>query len=211
MTHSAVTADSDTRSVTRTKGYNRKLDHVVAAAARVIARQGYGRSTLRQVSLEADMSLAGLYHYFSSKEELLFRIQYHTFDAILQGLAERLEGVDDPEDGLRVMVTNHLEHFLAHMDELKVCAGEMETLTGDYYEQVRVLRQRYLGVTVDIIESIAAEAGGTRADPRLATLYLFGMLNWIYMWYPAAEGTAAETLANQVLILFLDGFLPRNG
>jgi len=197
--------------VTRTKGYDRKLEHVVAAAARVIARQGYGQSTLRQVSLEADMSLAGLYHYFSSKEELLFRIQYHTFDAILQGLVERLEGIDDPQEGLRVMVTNHLEHFLAHMDELKVCAGEMETLTGDYYEQVRVLRQRYLGVTVELVESIATEAGGTRADPRLATLYLFGMLNWIYMWYPAAEGTAAETLANQVLILFLDGFLPRDG
>ena len=211
MTETPASSLVDDRPVTRTKGYDRKFERVLAAGARVISRDGYGQATVRQVAREADMSLAGLYHYFTSKEDLLFLIQHHTFEAILQGLVERLAGVDDPKHRLRVMVINHLEHFMSRMDELKVCASEMESLTGDYYEQVRVLRHRYLKVTVDIVESIATETGGTKADPRLATLYLFGMLNWIYMWYPAAEGTSAETLADQVLILFLDGFLPRGG
>jgi AcrR family transcriptional regulator len=189
--------------------FDNRLESVLAAAARVMARDGYGRSTIRKVSREAKLSLAGLYHYFESKEELLFLIQYHTFDEILRRLTERLESVSDPEERLRVMVTNHLEHFLSRMNELKVCASEMETLTGDYYEQVRALRQRYLKTTLKIVESIGKEAGDSKVKPRLATLYLFGMLNWIYMWYPASEGMSAETLADQVLILFLDGYLPR--
>jgi AcrR family transcriptional regulator len=204
-----ISPDAAVRIANRTEGYDRKLEFVLAAGARVMAREGYGMSTMRKVSREADMSLAGLYHYFASKEELLFLIQFHTFDSILERLTERLESVEDPKHRLRVMVTNHLEHFLSRMNELKVCASDMETLTGEYHEQVRTLRQRYLKTALEIVEAIAKEVGTSRVDPWLATLYLFGMLNWIYMWFPAAEDTSAETLANQVMVLFLEGFLPR--
>jgi AcrR family transcriptional regulator len=190
--------------------FDHKLDAVLAAAARVMAREGYGRSTIRMVAREADMSLAGLYHYFGSKEELLFLIQFHTFQTILSRLDERLASVVVPRDRLRVMVVNHLEHFLTRMNELKVCAGEMETLSGEFHERVRALRQRYLTTTLGIVESISEEAGTSGVDPWPATLHLFGMLNWIYMWYPAVAGTSAEELADQVLSLFLDGFLPRS-
>jgi AcrR family transcriptional regulator len=197
------------RSHDRTSAFDHKLDQILGAAARVMAREGYGQSTIRKVAREADMSLAGLYHYFSSKEELLYLIQYHTFDSILKRLKEQLEPGQASKDGLRLMITNHLEHFLARMNELKVCASEMETLTGDYYEAVRGLRQEYLRVTLGIVEGISVSAGGSLVNPWLSTLYLFGMLNWIYMWYPAAEGMSADTLADQVLTLFLEGFLPR--
>ena len=205
----ATSTDSSTRVTNRTEGYDRKLEQVLAAGARVMAREGYGLSTMRKVAREADMSLSGLYYYFASKEELLFLVQYHTFDSILERLAERLEGVQDPRERLRAMVINHLEHFLARMDELKVCASDMETLTGDYYEQVRALRQRYLRTTLEIVESLGERKTGSWVDPWLATLYLFGMLNWIYMWYPAVEGATAEELGDQVLTLFLEGYLPR--
>ena len=155
------------------------------------------------------MSLAGLYHYFSSKEELLFLIQHHTFGAILERLEERLEGVHDPRRRLSVMVANHLEHFLARMDDLRVCARELESLSGHYFEQVEALRHRYFAITLEIVESISQEAGGSRSEPRLATLYLFGMLNWIYMWYPDTDGVSGEEMTEQLLALFLEGYLPR--
>ena len=59
------------------------------------------------------------------------------------------------------------------------------------------------------IDAVRDEAGASRVEPRLATLYLFGMVNWIHMWYPTDEGMPAEALADQVIALFLDGFLPR--
>jgi AcrR family transcriptional regulator len=209
MTHVETSTEFVAPLANRTEGYDRKLEHVLAAGARVMAREGYGLSTMRKVAREADMSLSGLYHYFASKEELLFLIQFHTFDSILQRLNDRLEQVTDPRERLREMVINHLEHFLARMDELKVCASDMETLTGEYYEQVRALRQRYLKSTLEIVESLGGLETGLRVDPWLATLYLFGMLNWVYMWYPAVEGATADELGDQVLTLFLEGYLPR--
>jgi AcrR family transcriptional regulator len=200
---------TSTRSGGRSSLYDEKLELVLTAGARVISREGYGQATIRQVAGEAGMSLAGLYHYFASKEELLFLIQFHTFESILDGLKRKLDGVEDPVQRLRVMVLNHLEHFLSRMDDLKVCARELESLSGEHYERVRALRQQYLRVTLEIVESIGAKAGASRVQPRLATLYLFGMLNWIYMWYPAEEGALGETLADQLITLFLEGYLPR--
>jgi len=198
-----------TRSGGRSSLYGEKLDLVLRAGARVIAHEGYGRATVRQVAGEAGMSLAGLYHYFASKEELLFRIQFHTFESILKGLQRKLDGIENPVERLRVIVLNHLEHFLFRMDDLRVCARELESLSGEYYEKVRALRQQYLRVTLEIVESIGGQAGVSKVRPRLATLYLFGMLNWIYMWYPAQRGTPASVLADQLVTLFLEGYLPR--
>jgi AcrR family transcriptional regulator len=200
---------SERATAHRSDAFDEKLQAVLVAGARVIAREGYGNATIRQVALEVGMSLAGLYYYFSSKEELLFLIQHHTFGAILKRLEERLEGVDEPRRRLSVMVANHLEHFLARMDDLRVCARELESLSGHYFEQVEALRHRYFAITLEIVESINSEAGGSRSEPRLATLYLFGMLNWIYMWYPDTDGVSGEEMSEQLLALFLEGYLPR--
>ena len=199
------------RPAGRSRLYDEKLELVLTSGARVISREGYGQATIRQVAGEAGISLAGLYHYVSSKEELLFKIQLHTFEAILEQLARKLDGVEDPLERLRVTVRNHLEHFLSRMDELKVCARELESLSGDYYEKVRALRQDYLRVVLEIVESISKLSGNSKIQPRLATLYLFGMLNWIYMWYPEQENTPGEMLADQLVALFLEGYLPRDG
>ena len=80
----------------RTGPFDRKLEHVLASAAQVIAREGYGRATIRQVAGEAGLSLAGLYHYVASKDELLFLIQFHTFDSIVRELGAKARAGSRP-------------------------------------------------------------------------------------------------------------------
>lgn len=197
------------RPIARTAGYDVKLERVLAAGARVFAREGYGRATIRQVSAEAGMSLAGLYHYFSSKEELLYLLQHHAFDAIVRELTARLDGVEEPRERLRELIANHLDYFLPRIDVLKVCAHELETLSGELYERVAERRREYFRLAHGIVTSIAKRAGGASVDARTATLYLFGMLNWIYMWYPAEGGSSGDVLTQRLIVLFLDGYLPR--
>jgi len=95
------------------------------------------------------------------------------------------------------------------MDELKVCAHEMESLAGKFYAQVEALRRSYFKMALEIVESIGNQQRASRVGARHATLHLFGMLNWIYMWYPAERGVSADVLADQLVGLFLDGYLPR--
>src|ERR1700688_4561222 len=92
--------------------YDRRLGEILAHATEVFCEKGYEGASMRDLSRESGMSLAGLYYYFESKERLLFLIQKHTFTTIVQQLKARLEGVNDPEQQIRILILNHLEYFL---------------------------------------------------------------------------------------------------
>jgi len=72
---------SDTR-------FDRRLADVLAHASHIFCEKGYEGASMRDLSRATGMSLAGLYHYFESKEELLYLIQKHTFTTIIETLRE---------------------------------------------------------------------------------------------------------------------------
>ena len=91
---------------------------------------------MRDLSRESGMSLAGLYYYFESKERLLYLIQKHTFTHHRAAPEERLAGVTDPEERIRIFILNHLEYFLANQAAMKVLSHEAEVLKNGFATEV---------------------------------------------------------------------------
>lgn len=190
----------------RTPGFDSRRLHLLDAAARVFSQEGYDKASMRRIAAEAEVSPAGIYHYVSGKEELLYWIQHHTFDSLHRGLVASLEGVTDSRERLAVAVRSHLRHFGEHMHELKVCARELETLEGEAYDDVHVLRRKYFEAVHDIVKDLQPQEGGSLGS-WLATANLFGMLNWFYQWYdPGKSRVSLDDLAAQQTELFLHGF-----
>lgn len=161
---------------------------------------------MRAVAKATGVSLAGLYHYFDSKETMLFLIQFRTFRALHQNLLEKLHGVEEPEEQLKVMIRAHLGYFAANMDALKVCSHELDTLSGPAYEQTRDIRKEYYALTRSIIDKLLdAHAPGASLNRHVLTMSLFGTLNWLYRWYDPAGGPSVATVSNQIALQFLHG------
>ena len=192
---------------TRTRTYDDKLLHLLGAAARVFAEGGYDKASMRRIAAEAQVSLAGIYHYVARKEELLYWIQFHTFDSLLRGLQSSLEGLDDPRGRLGAAVRNHIRHFGEHMQELKVCARELEALDGQLYDDVYERRHSYFEAVHALVKDLRPD-GVPALRSWLATANLFGMLNWFYQWYDADRSPVSlDDLAAQQTALFLDGYV----
>ena len=190
----------------RTPGFDSKRLHLLKSAARVFSQVGYDGASMRRIAAETEVSLAGIYHYVSSKEELLYWIQYHTFDSLLQGLESSLEGVVDPRRRLETAVRNHVRHFGENMHELKVCARELETLEGEAYDAVHERRRSYFEAVHQLVKELQPEQGA-RLNSWIATANLFGMINWFYQWYDAGRTQVSlDDLAAQQTALFLDGY-----
>jgi AcrR family transcriptional regulator len=190
----------------RTARYDEKLNAVLSASSALFARKGFERATIRDVSQATGMSLAGLYYYFKSKEELLFLIQYRAFESICEELREIIKNEPDPQTCLHSMITMHFEYFIRNMNDLKICSREIESLQGKFYQQVAEKRKEYFDLTQSIFEKIIDTSGGSSADSRLASLYLFGTLNWIYQWYRPGRYPDAGELAAQLSGIYLHGF-----
>ena len=227
MASATATVSAGTpRSPVADSRHDRRLAHVLAHATRIFCEKGYEGASLRDLSRSSGMSLAGLYHYFQSKEELLYLIQKHCFTTIQERLAARLDRARSPEQKLRVLIQNHLEFFLANQQAMKVLSHEDDALTGDYGREVRALKREYYRVCLELVEQLVlreharrsvksgvgksepgSSASPAQMTPRIAVLSLFGMMNWIYTWHQPKNDADARALARQMGDIFLNGIL----
>ena len=184
--------------------FDRRLADVLAHASRIFCDKGYEGASMRDLSRATGMSLAGLYHYCESKEELLYLIQKHTFTTIIETLRRRLESSTDPEERLRIFIHNHLEYSLANKEAMKVLVHEDDTLKDRRGSEIAGIKREYYHICLDLLEDLQREKG-LEFSGRLAVLSLFGMINWIYTWHNPRVDAGAGALAQQMGDIFLRG------
>src|SRR3982751_5556692 len=192
--------------------YDQKLEFILRIAARIFAEKSYHSSSMRDISRATNVSLAGLYHYCKSKEELLFLIQDNCFGRVLERLEERLQQVEDPIAKLGIFIENHLSFFAANMAEMKVLSHEAESLGGEMYSKVSTRKDKYTKLARKILREVQeTQENDQRIDLTIATYALFGMMNWIYNWYDPQGKLKVSDLASNLLQLFLNGILGNGG
>ena len=186
----------------------RKLDLLLETAAGLIAEQGFEATTIRDVGRKSEASLAGMYYYFASKAELLYQIQSRTFSSLLAAQEEAARMPGPPEVRLRRLLAGHLTFFARHPNEMKVCTYEMESLKGDYYAKVEEIRRRYFRLMADVVAELTGATGRKARDSarsRRIALYIFGMLNWVFMWHQPAKDGPVENLGSEMFDLLIKG------
>lgn len=188
--------------------YDQKLEHILRTSARIFAEKSYHSTSMRDISRATGVSLAGLYHYCKSKEELLFLIQDHCFGRVSESLEQRIKDLDDPFKKLRIFIDNHLSFFAANMAEMKVLSHEAESLDGDLHQHVSARKEKYAKLARKILREIQSQSStGAGVDLTIATYALFGMMNWIYNWYDPRGKLSVNQLVDNITRLFLNGFL----
>jgi AcrR family transcriptional regulator len=194
---------SDREPVTR---FDRRLEEILEHATEVFCLKGYEGASMRDLSRATGMSLAGLYHYFQSKERLLFLIQKHTFSTILESLKVRLRDEPDVEERIRIFILNHLEYFVTNQPGLKVLSHEDESLKNGFSSEIAAIKREYYRICLALMEDLRRKHG-LKFNARTAVMSLFGMINWIYTWYnPRIDGDAEE-LAGQMGNIVLNGIV----
>lgn len=195
-----------------TKKFDRKLVEILRTAAEVFAEVGYDAASIRLVAERAGVSVAGLYHYVRSKNELLYLIQYHVFDGLVRRFVsdnnELLAAGGDaarPETRLKRFIRNHLDHFLTDMASLTVCTRELGRLDDDYLKQVEALQRAYFSQAFEIFQELCDLRNSSRTNPRTVTLAMFGTINWVSSWYDPGSDSTADELAEEFLNLYLHG------
>src|SRR5437899_2584676 len=208
--------------------YDQKLELILRTAARIFAEKSYHSTSMRDISRATGVSLAGLYHYCKSKEELLFLIQDHCFGRVLERLEQRTNGISDPFEKLRIFIDNHLSFFAANMAEMKVLSHEAESLAGELHVQVSNKKRQYTRTARKLLAelqkatSVGPDSRALRrngqfkrnskaVDLTVATYALFGMMNWIYNWYDPRGKLSVSQLVDNITRLFLTGFLSSTG
>ncbi|MEX2147625.1 MAG: TetR/AcrR family transcriptional regulator [Candidatus Rokuibacteriota bacterium] len=179
---------------------------ILDSACEVFARRGYQAATMRDVARASHLSLAGVYHYVSSKDELLFLVLARALDTLLAGLDKTLIEAEGAQARLLALMRTHLEFGFAHPAALRVVNRDWELLDEPRRSEIVGKRRAYIAAGVTILRELDPHA---RAEHELysATNLLLGMLNGIATpSFLRAPGDPAA-VAGEVSMLFLHGFL----
>lgn len=190
---------------TRAADYDDKRQAILQRSASVFAEHGVDRSSMAQVADHCGVSKALLYHYYDSKEALLLDI----IRSHLEELDAAIAGVDDPsvpaERRLRLLIGRVLESYRDADDPHQVQITAMRTLPADKAEELRALERRIVARFGAVLREInpALDAGRPLLKP--VTMSLFGMLNWVYMWFRPDGGLTRDEYADLATTLILEG------
>ncbi|HET8893380.1 MAG TPA: TetR/AcrR family transcriptional regulator [Gaiellaceae bacterium] len=154
-------------------GSEEKRRLILDAAVRVFAQKGFHTSRVGDIAEEAGVAHGLLYHYFSSKDEVLetiFRENWYVLVARLQAVADTDEPV---RDQFRHVAAILLRTWLHTPDVVRVIIGEISR-THAVEHRIGEL-ERPIDVIHEIIERGQA-SGEIRGelDPRLAAVVFYG-------------------------------------
>lgn len=188
------------------KDHESKRRLILARAARLFAEEGFDRASVSRVAEAAGISKSNVYHYYTSKDDVLFDI----LDSHLSMLRERVCGMDldglAPAEALRATLREVLMAHEGADDAHRIQSGGIAHLPPE--RQAPLLdHQRALVRHLSLrVEAIAPEVfAGDARKLRAATMSIFGMLNWFYMWSPGADRRAREDHADLICRMCLRG------
>ncbi len=188
------------------KDHDAKRVHILRVAARLFADKGYARASMSQVAKECGISKANIYHYYSSKDTLLFDI----LDTYLSALSARITGLAldglEPPDQLGRVIVETLQSYEGMDHEHKIQTEGIPLLPEEEQKILKSYQRDMVVHMSNIVRSIAPDV--FTDDPRklrATVMSIFGMLNWFYMWNSSTGHEARDDYAKLVTKLTLTG------
>ncbi|MEZ5779617.1 MAG: TetR/AcrR family transcriptional regulator [Paracoccaceae bacterium] len=191
---------------TRATDFEEKQNAILASAAAVFAEQGMDKASMAQIASRSQVSKALLYHYYPSKDALIFAIIH----AHLSDLDAAIEAADRPElppqARLRALVSAVLENYRGADNEHKVQLNAAGALTDDQRVEIEQIERRIVRRFSAVLDVINPDLR-RKERPLLmpVTMSLFGMMNWVYMWFREGGPLTREDYAEVATTLILEG------
>ncbi len=188
------------------KDHDKKREQILTSAAKVFAEQGFDRASMSLLARECGISKANIYHYYDSKDALLFDI----LDTYLQNLRDRICGIVldglSPEAQLQAIVSETLLAYQGADNEHRVQTTGIAALPVEQQDILRGYQRDMVRQMSDVLAANAPEIfGAAKGKLHSTTMSVFGMLNWFYMWNSRAGADAREDYAQLVTDLTLKG------
>jgi AcrR family transcriptional regulator len=159
---------------------------IVATAARLFARDGFGATSLDNIAETLGASKAALYYHIRNKEEILRLIFLTVLTVSEEPLRQIVEADCSPEEKLSSAILHQTSVAADRSPAMTVFYREQPHLTGPFAREIILRKKAYERYFERIIEEgQAAGVFRTDVDPRIVAFGLLGMCNWLSQWYRA--------------------------
>jgi AcrR family transcriptional regulator len=179
---------------------------IAKAAAKLFNEEGYLETSMEDISAAAKLSKGGIYHYFSSKNEILYFISTNFMGLLLKDLEQELKKIEDNFKKIQFIISRHIVFYTKYISEAKTTIHEGHLLPPEYFKIIAEQERQYHQIVSRVLSDFF---GGHISQDQLKvlTFILFGTCNGIYFWYDPKRSMTPEELSKIISDILCRGLL----
>lgn len=190
----------------RAADYEDKRRAILDRSAALFAERGIDRASMAEIARACGVSKALLYHYYDSKDALLFDMIVSQLTDLERTVAGALREPDTtPADRLRRMIRDVVALYGQAENLHKVQLNGVPMLPPDMRAEVRVIERTILDHITGLVRDLNPRLDDEGPLSTPMTMSIMGLLNWVYMWFRDDGALSREAYADAVADMILNG------
>jgi AcrR family transcriptional regulator len=186
---------------TQAADYEQRQEAIIGKAAELFARQSFRGASVSDLAHACDTSKSLFYHYFPSKEDVLYAVMSSHVDQLLEDVRDAREGADAPRIIIGRLIHAFMQHYVGAANRQKVLLNELSNLPPDKRKIIVDKQRRIVAAVQDLLTQIMPVPGKDEARERVQAMLVFGMINWTHTWFDTNGPVTASAVADMVLAI----------
>lgn len=183
-----------------------KMSNIANAAAKLFDEKGFLETSMDDISAAAKLSKGGIYHYFSSKNEILYFISTHFMGLLLKNLEQELKEFEDNFEKIQFIISRHIGFYTKYIAEAKTTLHEGHLLPPEYFKIIAEQERQYHQIVNKVLSDFL-DRQISKEQLKVLTFILFGTCNGIYYWYDPKGSLTPEELSKMISSILCRGLL----
>ncbi|HEY9716933.1 MAG TPA: TetR/AcrR family transcriptional regulator [Trichormus sp.] len=187
----------------RADNYEQRRQAILDAAAGLFARESFAGTSIAAIAEQCGTSKALLYHYYPSKETLLYDMLCAHCTLLEETAEDAVDHDQSPEIALQSLIRSLMNVYITSRDKHVVLLNDLGALPEEQQLQIRELQRSVVHVIKKLLVRLRPEL---RAEEQTSlAMYLMGAINWTYTWFSTDGPMSAQEYADMATSLFLNG------
>ena len=181
-----------------------RADEIVDIAARLFYERGYPSVSTRALGQAAGIQGGSLYHHFTSKEEILYRIVQYGSGEFFAGLLPHLEA---PGVGYAARLDRFVRGYITDAQPrryaIAVLFRDMAHLSPDHFVELQAVRRRFQQTVQRFLSDGVAAGDFHVPDAKVAGIAVLDLLKGVDAWIKEPGRLGRRQVADTYAVLIL--------
>jgi AcrR family transcriptional regulator len=189
----------------KSKKFTAQKNHIYEKGLQLFKNKGYDKTSVQEIAAASSLQKGSLYHYISSKENLLFEMIYRTVNTMVE-MIENVKKEDlPPRQKLRRAIKMHLLSGTDFLDEFSLMMQETKYLSPKLKKRIILKKKQYDLAFREMIEEGIKKGELKKLDTKVISFIILGALNWLYQWYSSKGPLSPQQISDIFCEVILSG------
>ena len=181
-------------------------EEIYDGALKIILERGYDNAPISLIAKELKLSKGGLFHYFSSKEQLLYEIIKYNMEKDFFPIIKETKKIKDPRERLAFFINQYIA-LLTKEPVAVVAIHEARRLSPAHLNEIRKIWRELLDLISGAITELKKSGKAKNINSTFSAFSLIGMCSWLFYWFDYSRKDSVKELEQVFDEIFFSGLL----